>query len=335
MGFASQKLIFFMNKEELLQELSNKITTGEISKTEVINKLDLVSIVKAVDSETEKSTSHFSVTKMLYTLGAAVVIIGIIIFVSQVWDNIGSIGHIAVTLGLGLIFTAIGSVLLKQKLDENIGLVFHCIGGLLIPGGAMVTLNELGVDFVSLWPTISVFGVLFLFYLLLTSIHKSYVLTFFAIGNGTAFIYLLVEEIIKGSFYMHGDVYAYLTMVIGVTYIFLAQSFRGGWNDKLIGALHFLGSIAFLGAAFSRVFDSTIWQLGFFVIVISGLFLSVFMRSRIILVTSTGFLIAHIAYITGKYFADSLGWPISLVILGFVFMGLGYISVNINRKYIK
>jgi len=58
------------------------------------------------------------------------------------------------------------------------------------------------------------------------------------------------------------------------------------------------------------------------------------MRSRSILVMSTLFLIAHVSYITGEYFADSLGWPISLVILGFVFIGLGYVSISVNKKYI-
>jgi hypothetical protein len=50
---------------------------------------------------------------------------------------------------------------------------------------------------------------------------------------------------------------------------------------------------------------------------------------------STGFLIAHVTFITGEYFADSMGWPISLVILGLVFIGLGYASITINKKFIK
>ena len=52
-------------------------------------------------------------------------------------------------------------MLLKSKPDENIGTVFHCIGGMLIPGGAVVALSELNVDFVSLWPVAITFGVVF------------------------------------------------------------------------------------------------------------------------------------------------------------------------------
>ena len=63
--------------------------------------------------------------------------------------------------------------------------------------------------------------------------------------------------------------------------------------------------------------------------------MSVYLKSKIILLMSTIFLIVHVSYITGEYFADSLGWPVVLVLLGFVFMGLGYASIIINNRYIK
>jgi len=324
-----------MNKEELFQELSNKINTGEVSREELASRLNLVQNTPAQNGANRENLSHFSVTKMLYVLGAAIVGIGIIIFVYQVWNDIGSFGHILVTLGLGFLLTTIGSLLLKQKPGDNIGSVFHCIGGMLIPGGAMVTLYELHVDFISLWPVTITFGVIFMFYLLLNFVHKNAVLTFFAITHGTISLYLLVESIVGGSFYMHGDLYAYLTMIVGVSYLLLAYSFRDGWNKELIGVLYFFGSIGFFGATFSRVFDSVPWQMLYFLIVIGGLFLSAYMRSRAILVVSTLFLLAHVSYITGEYFTDSMGWPISLVILGFIFIGLGYVSININKRYIK
>lgn len=320
-----------MNKEELLQELFTKIQTGEISREEVATRFGLA---PATQATTEHAKTAFPVTKMLYALGAAIVVIGIVIFVSQIWDDIGSFGRITVTLGLGLLITAIGSMLLKSNPDENLGTVFHFIGGMLIPGGALVALSELDVEMATLWPVTLTFGAILAFYLILNAVHRTAILTFFAIANGTAFTYLLVESMVDGPFYRHGDLYAYLTMVVGASYLLLAQAFRDGWNQKLIGVLGFLGSAGFLGAAFTRVFDSGFWEMLYFIIVIGGVALSVHMRSRSVLVMSTLFLIAHVTYITSEYFADSLGWPISLVLLGFVFIGLGYVSVNINKKYI-
>ena len=292
-----------------------------------------IAVTSGESAVVHNEPSRFSPTKMLYVLGAAIALIGIIIFVGQIWDQLGSFGHIAVTLGMGLILAIMGAVLLRQKPADKIGAVFHSLGGLLIPGGAVVLLNEMNL--VTAWPLALTFGVIFLFYLMLCMVQKSAVLTFFAIANGTVFIYLIVQAILGGAFYQHGDVYAYLTMAIGVSYLLLAHAFRSGWNQPVVSALSFFGSVGFFGAAFTRVFDSTPWQMFYFLLVIGGLFLSAHLRSRSLLIVSTMFLIAHVSYITGEYFADSIGWPVALILLGFIFIGLGYVSITINKKYIK
>lgn len=321
-----------MNKDELLQELSSRVSSGEISRTEVENKLNIANT--GVVGVAVADVTHFSLNKMLYVLGASIVVVGIVIFASQIWGDIGSVGRILITLGLGFLFSMIGSFLLKQQPDDRLGSVFHLIGGLLIPGGAMVTLSELSTGVYSMWPIVFSFGTIFLFYVMLNFIHKNAILTFFAISNGTAFIYTLVEAIIGGSFYNNGEIFAYLTMVVGLSYMFLAYSFKDGWNKHLVGVLYFFGSFGFLGAAFSRVFGSDVWQVLYFFVVLAGVFFSVKLKSKVVLVASTLFLIAYISYITGKYFADSIGWPLALVLLGFIFIGLGYASININKKYI-
>lgn len=317
-----------MNKEELLLELSSKINTGEISKEEV-----LLRIGSPARAQTE--IRQFSATKMLYILGAAIVVIGIIIFVHQIWGDISSVGRISVTLGLGLLITAIGSVLLKKKPEDPIGSVFHFMGGLLIPGGALVTLYELNINFSYVWPVTITFALILAFYLLLNFVHKTAILTFFAIANGTVFIYLLVRAMTYGALYMNATLYAYLTMAIGISYILLGYSFKEGVYKKLTEYLYFFGSLFFFGAGFSQVYNSLAWQTLYFFLAMAGIFLSVYLKSRAILIISTLFLIIHISYITGKYFANSVGWPIALVVLGFVFIGLGYVSVSINNKYLK
>jgi hypothetical protein len=324
-----------MNKDELLQELVTKISTGEMNREEVMRSLNLPVPLTSEVSDVKPAHGHsFSVMQMLYGLGAVIVVVGIIIFVSQIWDDIGSFGRILVTLGLGLITTLNGSMLLRSKPDNTIGTIFHFIGGMLIPSGSMVTLNELSTGVDHPWVVASTFGVIAVFYALLNTAHKTPLLTFFGLANGTVFIYLAVNAILGDSYYGYEDIYAYLTMLIGVNYLLLGYAFREGWNKQLVSVLHFFGATGFLGAAFSQVFDSGMWELFYFFLVIGGVVLSVFMKSRIILIISTLFLVVHVSYITGEYFADSLGWPVSLILLGFIFIGLGYVSVNLNKKYI-
>jgi len=327
-----------MDREELLKELSARIDAGEISQEEVNSRIGspVPTPTASQSSPTEtKKPFHFSVNKILYFIGAAIVIIGVAIFIFQIWDSTNSFIHIAVTLGLGLLLTAVGSALLKQKPEDHIGPVFHTLGGVLIPTGVAVTLLEFNIT--NGWAITAGFAGIFVFYLLLSQIQKHAILTFFAILSGTATIILLHSTITNGTsldIWGRGTSYQYLSMVIGVSYVLLARSFRGTQNEQLTGILHFLGSLMFLSSAFSLVISSTIWELVYFLVVFGGIFLAVFLKSRSILALSTLFLLIHVSYITGKYFADSIGWPVSLVILGFLFIGLGYMSVTINKRYI-
>ncbi|MEX2052368.1 MAG: hypothetical protein WD991_01570 [Candidatus Paceibacterota bacterium] len=322
-----------MTKEELLQELSVKIMTGEIHRDEALSRINVVSGVVSDDTLEGRGPKAVSINKMLYFLGAAIVLIGIMIFIGQLWDDLGSFGRILVTLGVGLALTFSGSMLLRTKPEDKIGPVFHALGGLLIPSGAMVLLYEMYVDW-NIWSVAVTFGIIFAFYLFLNSMQKHPVLTIFSIGNGTAFVYFLMEAILEEPFWSHGDIFAYLTMAVGVSYILLGKSFIGGWNHQLTRIMYFLGSSGILIAAFSQVFGSELWQLLYFLLAFGGLALSVRLKSSAILTTSTLALLAHVSYITGEYFADSLSWPLALIILGFVFIGLGYLSISINKRYI-
>lgn len=286
----------------------------------------------------EEILRELSVAKLFYFLGAIVVILGIGFFSAQIWPDLGAAGRIFLTLILGLVLAALGSIFLKSKPESWLGQIFHILGGLLIPGGAIVALDEIiGLSILdSFWPIAWVIGAVFVFYLLLTLYHRQPVLTFFALANGTAFVYLAVAAMIQDSAWWRSadDIFAYLTMVIGASYLLFAHSFRGGWNKSLIGLFNFLGAAGFLGAAFSRVFDSPPWQFGFFLLALGGLAFAVFLKSRSVLAVSVLFLVFHFIYITQEYFADSIGWPILLVILGFIFIGLGYLSLTITKKYL-
>lgn len=326
-----------MDKEELLQELQIKVANGEVSREEITQIFGVPQTFTQHEEHlvTESVGHRFTVTKMLYALGASVVVIGIIIFMAQIWDDMGSFGRVLITFGLGLLMALLGSMLLKTKPESNLGSVFHFIGGMLVPGGAVVTLDELNLD--TDWSFSLIFVGIFVFYFLLNYMHKNAILTFFTIANGTAAIYLVTNALFDPILgYRDMEIlFQYLTMVLGISYMILAYSFKIGSNTKLTGALNFFGISGLLGAAFIRVLDSGAWELFYFILVFGTLFVSVYTRSRIILVMSTLFLIAHVTYITSEYFADSLGWPVALVLLGFMFIGLGYSSIAINNKYIK
>lgn len=325
-----------MNKNELLEELLTKVNSGELTKDEVTNKLSLSKSVQSSHLSTEKEHEKFQVTKVLYILGASVVIVGVILLIGQIWNEIGSFGRVGVTFGLGALFNILGLFLMGQKPEKLIGLVYTVIGGIMIPFGVFILVDEF---YAGNQIRIFSFICIFLSYLLFNKTFKHFVLTFFAILNITIAAYLTlfeVKEVLLSGLYDLDKAYNYLTIAIGVSYIILSRVFIKNWNAKLVGPLNFLGITGILGSMFSLVFGSVFWQITFVFALMASFALSINMKSKIILIMSNVFLILHISYISSEYFANSvIGWPLTIVIVGLIFIALGYGSVAINKKFIK
>ncbi|MEK7586478.1 MAG: hypothetical protein AAB453_01260, partial [Patescibacteria group bacterium] len=73
----------------------------------------------------------------------------------------------------------------------------------------------------------------------------------------------------------------------------------------------------------------------FFILAVLGLGLAVKIKRRGIILVSTVAFIGHYVFITNEYFANSVSWPILLVVLGFFIIGMGYLSLSLNKKYIN
>lgn len=334
-GFFHRELIQnkYMDKQQLLQILSEKVKSGEVSKAEVLNLVGS----RQVAESTEISKKIFTLNRVFYIFGGLLVTVGIVFFMILIWDDVNSFTRILVTLVLGVVFAVIGSTLMLKKKDEIIGPIFHTIGGVLVLVGVLVTLEELNSAPVPIWYATISFAFLFVCYLLLDFFHKHPILSFFAIVHGTIFVYLLLGAFLKdfGNLSYIDDLFAYLTMLIGISYLALGHTFQGGRNNRLVGLIFFFGITGLLGAMFSRVFDSSLWEVLFFAVIIGSFFLSVKLKSTVVLIMSAVFFIIHSSYITFEHFANSGLWPFLIIFLGFLFIGIGYVSVSISKKYIS
>src|SRR3989344_2619482 len=222
-----------MDKEALLNELSAKVASGEISKAEVLDRIS------------EKGKKRVGMSRIFYGIGAVVILIGLGFLIAQIWQDSGGV----------------------------------CFVSLVFPR-------------FRLWP-------------------KKPLLTIFTLFHSTVAVYLFVAAIVADSSYSYGvvgNIYVYLTMIVGLSYLFLAWAFRDGWNKVLVGLLHSAGSLGIMGAAFSQVIDDGgAWEVVFPVFIILALFASIKIGSRAILVVGTVSILAYLSYITNEYFADSIG----------------------------
>lgn len=421
------------NKENLLKNISKKIASGELSRQEVIDQIDNYSIEKGAERK------RIPLETFLYIIGGVIVLIGVYLFISQVWVDIEILGRIMISLVFGLFITFLGSMLYIKKPENKIGSIFHTIGGIVVIVGIAVTIYELyEINIInSLFGPALVFGISFVFYLLLNLIHKKPILTSFSILHGTIFVYLLFWAIVEDRGLDYVKLGNYLAIVIGSSYFLLAEAFQKNWNKNLsnilyllspvsflggmftlatvsgfweliyyfvlfaiialavylknyiilvittaffvvysfypffgltthhldfhiylimlvgagyliisyfyqkyleeilIHSFHFIGTSAFLLVSFTKIINSVPWQLIYFFLLLITFYLATYLKSSVILTISTIFFISYISYLTGTHFADSLGWPVSLIILGFLFIGLAFLSFKFNEKYIE
>jgi hypothetical protein len=131
----------------------------------------------------------------------------------------------------------------------------------------------------------------------------------------------------------------YQILAAGLAFMFMAWAFSDSDRQVLTGPLYAFGSFAFLGSALAlggwEPNQNVFWELIFPGLVFALLYLSVHVKSLALLVFGSLFLAAYLAKITAEYFSESLGWPLALVLIGFILMGVGYLTLRLKRTYLE
>ena len=119
----------------------------------------------------------------------------------------------------------------------------------------------------------------------------------------------------------------------------LGYSFVDTDREVLSGWLYAFGVIGFLGAGLAlgdwKPNQSVFWEAVYPGLVFGVIFLSTQIKSRVFLVFGSLALGAYLTKITAEYFSDSLGWAFSLVLVGFLLMGVAFLGVRVNRRYVS
>lgn len=328
-----------MEKETLLTSLRAGLKEGLISPADIA----LLISQEQNSGEAEGAYMHesktFNLSGVLYYVGAGIAFLGVSIFIGDNWEDLGSALRILLTLGAGLAFFTAASLLESTKMMDRVPDGFHFLGGLLIPGGIFVTLHELGFQGSDFGPGL-IFLVLALSYGLVAHLNRHNLLLAFALCYGTLAYFLITEAMATGFLsFDRGDYLAYRFVGIGASFMVLGYAFRGLFAKLLTPWLYAFGALAALGGAFAlQGFEpnqSIFWEIVYPGLVFGAMFLAIYLRSRAVLILGAVFLVADIFKLTSEYFQDSLGWPLMLVLAGFLLIGVGYLVFYLNNKYLK
>lgn len=100
---------------------------------------------------------------------------------------------------------------------------------------------------------------------------------------------------------------------------------------RLSGLGYFVGS----AMAYSGLFDlvgNTSFELAYLAVAASMLYACVVLQSRALLFTTVVAMLGFIGFYSAKHFANSLGWPVTLVLMGVAFLAVGSIALRVKRS---
>ncbi len=265
-----------------------------------------------------------TLTRLFTYLGGIFIFAGLSAFIAMNWDFLNTTARILITLGTGMAALIIAAVAARrQDADKKVS-VLITLSALLQPTGLFVTAVEFstGSGDVRLAAAL-IFGVLAAQYGLFFQALRRTTPLFFAIYFGfSSFVALCTLVKIDYDFVM---------FVCGASLVTLSYGIQRTPYNSICGFGYFIGSILLLWLGFDLLKNTPIEVL-YLGIACFMLYVSTIVASRSVLITATLAILSYISYFTQKNFLDSIGWPIALILLGFVFFGVGSLAVRLNRK---
>lgn len=265
-------------------------------------------------------------SKLFGYIGGIFVFAGIGVFISMYWDDFGSAARVIVTLGTGLVAFIMGLMCLADKKYERVATPLFLISSFLQPTGILVMLQEYssGGDVRH--------GMLFMaIYMLIQQAA-----TFWAKRRTVlAFSAILFGCIFFANLFDIWDVNEKLIgIVIGTSLLCIAYTLNQSKHLAIASFWYFVGAVTLLWSIFEAVEKSPLEPvyLGASALII---FLSTYVRSRTLLLVGTLSMLLYIGYYTAKHFANTVGWPIALVMIGVALIAVSSLAVRLNNQYIK
>jgi uncharacterized membrane protein len=287
-----------------------------------------------------KENNSSNLIRTFYGIGAVIAIIGVIILVQQNWTQIGFVGRIIVTLGVSFMTYVIG-LLLRGPEQRTLSQIMFTISAALAPLGSYVLLKEMGIDFTLTTQCITG-AVLIVIYASAFAISKRNMLFFLTVLFASWTYYTLLLKVFSLDTFGHEyNVFKWGTIVLGAAYILIGYgslmampaSDESDRREKkrVQNALYALGTLAILGGGITL---GGIYDLILIIPLFFAFYGSVYLKSRSMLIIGALFLMGHIINLTSKYFVNSLGWPLALIGIGFLVIGVGYGTYYLNKRYI-
>lgn len=302
------------NKADALHLITDLVDQFSISLDEIGG-----CIVK--ESRAQKSGKW--IPRVLGYLGAIFIFGGLALYISMEWGNLSSSSRVIITYGPGIAALILGVITLSDERFIRASTPLFLKSAVLQPVGMFVYLNEYAEGNDAQLGALIVFGIVAVQFLATFLFYKRTSLLFFGYLFWNSAVGILMDR--AG---VPGDI---LGITLGLSIMMTAWSMDRTLHRSIAPFWYFLGSTGLLWSIFDVV-ERTPLDMSFLAVATAMMFLSVRMQSRTLLIVSTGALLGYLGYFTEEHFRDVIGWPISLMFMGSVMIGISYWAVQMSRR---
>ncbi|HPQ50497.1 MAG: hypothetical protein KDJ26_00800 [Alphaproteobacteria bacterium] len=292
-----------------------------------MHDLKMVDLFPLIDTETNTENSGNMLQRVMIYIGSAFIFMGICVYIGMIWDDMDSLSRVILTLGSGFIAFILGLFALGDKKFDKASTPLFLVASALEPTGLFVFMDEYLPHTGDIAKAaMIVFAFMAIQKTVAFSATKKTSLLFFSVLFFFAFLYSLISwlDLDEPS----------SVMTMGISMLMISWGITRTKHHAITPFYYFWGSIMTAAASFDFLKDS---PLDIFLIGVSAtiIYLSTLASSRTLLTIGVLSLLAYLGYFTDEYFKDIVGWPIALIVLGLMMIGISVFAVKLGKKIAK
>ncbi len=309
--------------DDRAQALENIVA---VAREHGLSAADIAAALGDATGATSERRWRSVMVRVLGFLGGTFIFAGVGVFIALQWSSMDSAARVVITLGPGIAAFVLAVLASRDARFEKATPPLFLVAAALEPGGMLVAFQEFGsggdwrmASLVTCATMALQFGATF------ASMRRSTPL-FVCLIFGTLFFWTAFDLL---------DVdHTVVALVLGGSMILAAIGIDRTGHRAITPAWYLFGSAAFLYGFFDAV-ERTPFEIGFLVAAAGFVYLSVVLQSRMLLFVATLAILAYTGWFTEQHFANSVGWPIALVIFGLIMIGLSALAFRIDREYLR
>jgi hypothetical protein len=261
---------------------------------------------------------------VLATLGGLFVLAGLIAGFSLIWDDLVPLARVAIVLGAGLVALVLAAMAGQREDYDKAASILFVLAGWFQTWGLFVAVDEYLTTTPNDLHALAVFGVMAAqFALLLVWQRRSELLLGVMVFTTLSFIAVCSHLDIDSEL---------MATVMGLSGMVVSWALERTAFKPLCGLSWWVYSSALAIGAFGLLageFPLDLLLIGVGAVLVQ---ISVLVRRRALLALSVIVLLSYLGYFTQEYFADTLGWPIALIVFGAVLLAASGFAIRLGQR---